>query len=140
MSSDNCETCIPFTPRSPLSVLSTPTPQSRPETPVYTPKSLAWVDPVSTPVEEVAQPAAKPTEYDGYKGYSLGNSAAALIVWFIILFVIIAVCLYALKPTMIYKKKKDEIDNGKIILTALVLALLIVLFFWLIAACFSKKE
>lgn len=134
MSSDNCETCIPFSPRSPLSVLSPEMITSKPE--IVSDVQIKSVTAVETPV---VAPAPVKTD-DTYKGYSLAGSATALIVWFIILFVVIAVCLYALKPTMVYKKKEKEIDNGKIILTALVLALLIVLFIWIIGACLARKQ
>lgn len=135
MSLDDCETCIPFSPRSPLSVLSPEVITTKPE--IVSEVKIKTVTATETPVV-ISEPVK--TDDDTYKGYSLAGSATALIVWFIILFVVIAVCLYALKPTMVYKKKEKEIDNGKIILTALVLALLIVLFIWIIGACLARKQ
>lgn len=65
--------------------------------------------------------------YDGYKGYTIDNSVAALIVWFFIIFVAATLVLYAFEPSMLLKRGSRQLDNGKVVLTAFVFSLFVVL-------------
>jgi hypothetical protein len=83
--------------------------------------------------------AEMPTEYEGYKGYAMSNSVGALIVWFLVIFVVVILALYSLKPTFCLKKSTIEVDNGKVIISAFVIALLVVLLIWLVQALVRRK-
>lgn len=79
------------------------------------------------------------TEYTGYQGYAMNNSVAYLIVWFLVIFVVTILALYSLRPTFVLKKHKDKVDNGKVIISSFIIAVLIVLLIWLIQAISGRK-
>ena len=136
--------CLSYSPRSPLSSLSTPDDllhsKGNPD--------CGEPNPCDSPVEACDKPAAKPqpvpaqskAEYAGYGGYKMKNSAGTLIVWFIIIFVVAAIALYALKPTFVLKKDCLDVDNGKVLLSAFIIALFIVLLIWIIMALVSRGQ
>jgi hypothetical protein len=83
---------------------------------------------------------AKPVEYDGYKGYKMKNNVGALVVWFIVIFVVVTLALYALKPTFILKKDCLEVDNSKALLSAFIISLFFILLVWIIMAIANRGK
>jgi len=111
---------------------TTPTPACAP-TPTPTPAPAPLCGLGTTPAGKPGPDVSPGTEYTGYQGYSMGNSVAGLIVWFLVIFVVVILALYALKPTFINKKHCHEVDNGKAILSACAIALFIVLLIFVVA-------
>ena len=67
---------------------------------------------------------------NGY-GWGWGNGWASAFVWFVIIAVIIWFILYSTKPEFVRKKAPDgtvteEVDNGKALIWAIVIAIIIV--------------
>lgn len=101
------------------------------------------------------------------KNYDMTNGVGALIVWFLIIFIITWLVLYSLKPSFVLKdcyhghkgkyhdssssscadgkhgkhgKHHDkELDTGKSILAAAIIALIIIIVIWLIKMIATKK-
>ncbi|MFK5970419.1 MAG: hypothetical protein QM487_09905, partial [Candidatus Marithrix sp.] len=87
-------------------------------------------DPCEKPKED---PCEKPKEDPcgkvmGYKWGWLG----ALILWFIIFTVLFWLLLFSLKPTFVLKNYTKEVDTGKVLLSAVIAALILVIILWLV--------
>lgn len=72
-------------------------------------------------------------------GYGMTSGVGALIVWFIIIFIITWLILYGVKPDIVMNKDTNQVDIGKLILSAVVISLIIIIIIWLIKSFASKK-
>lgn len=72
-------------------------------------------------------------------GYRISEGWASLVLWFIIVAVIAWFVLYSLRPTWVQQRGADglptgQVDAGRVLLAAIVIALIIVLIVWLLRA------
>lgn len=71
--------------------------------------------------------------------YGMAGSVGALIVWFVVVFILAWLVLYALKPSIVMKRGGREVDTGKVLLGAAIIALVVIIITWLIKSCVTKR-
>lgn len=64
--------------------------------------------------------------------------AGMLLLWFIVFVVLFWLIFYSLKPGFISRKDNDEIDTGKVLLAAILAALILIIIIWLIV-CVCRR-
>ena len=96
-------------------------------------------DIVSVPAANSMPYQAGVAEQSQNSSYGMGGGVGALIVWFFIIFVVSWLVLYALKPSFVLKKGTREIDTGKVLLSAAIISLIIIILIWLIKGCTTKR-
>lgn len=74
------------------------------------------------------------------KGYGMTSGVGALIVWFVIIFIITWLILYGVKPDIVMNKDTNQVDIGKLILSAVVISLIIIIIIWLIKSFVGRKN
>lgn len=100
------------------------------------PDPCVKVDPCEKP-----DPCKKPKCVDpcaksmGYGWGWLGS----LILWFIIFTVLFWLVFYSLKPPFVMESGTDQVDTTKVLLAAVVAALILVLIVWLIKVAITNK-
>jgi hypothetical protein len=62
----------------------------------------------------------------------------ALILWFIIFTVLFWLIFYSLKPSFVLQNDSNQIDTSKVLLSALIAALILVIIIWLIKLAVGK--
>lgn len=92
---------------------------------VECPKKVECVKPCPDP----CAPAA------GYGWGWLG----ALILWFIIFTVLFWLIFYSLKPAFVLQSDTNQVDTAKVLLAAVIAALILVIIIWLIKAAVSRR-
>jgi hypothetical protein len=90
--------------------------------------------PPKDPCKKPCDPCAKGTEM-GYGWGWLG----ALILWFIIFTVLFWLIYYSLKPSFVLQTDSNQVDTGKVLLAAVISALILVIIIWLIKAAVSRR-
>lgn len=80
-----------------------------------------------------------------YQQYTKGSDSSAynflyMVVWFIIIVILIWLILVAIKPDFFMKTdqngdKTDEVDHGRILVTAVIIAIIICLLIWFLKSC-----
>jgi hypothetical protein len=90
--------------------------------PVYTKTTSKECDPCEKPKDDPCE------KMMGYKWGWLG----ALILWFIIFTVLFWLLLFSLKPEFVLKNYSKEVDTGKVLLSAVIAALILVIILWLV--------
>ena len=63
----------------------------------------------------------------------------ALILWFIIFTVLFWLIFYSLKPTFVLQTDSNQVDTAKVLLAAVIAALILVIIIWLIKAAVSRR-
>lgn len=63
----------------------------------------------------------------------------ALILWFIIFTVLFWLIYYSLKPTFVLQTDSNQVDTAKVLLAAVISALILVIIIWLIKAAVSRR-
>ena len=86
------------------------------------------------PKEKCEKPCAKGREM-GYGWGWLG----ALILWFIIFTVLFWLIYYSLKPSFVLQTDSNQVDTAKVLLAAVISALILVIIIWLIKAAVSRR-
>jgi hypothetical protein len=113
-----------------------PTPKCAPACPP-TPKCA----PACPPTPKCA-PACPPTECNiktmGEKPYEW-SWLGALILWFIIFTVLFWLIFYSLKPNFVLQTNSTIVDTSKVLLSAIISALILVIIIWLIKTAVSRK-
>lgn len=74
-------------------------------------------------------------ESDGcgdYTNYNVSNGAGALIIWFLVLFIIILIAIYALRPSSMLRGYCNELETWKVLLASFVIALFIIIIVYMI--------
>ena len=74
------------------------------------------------------------------KGYGMTSGVGALIIWFIVIFIIVWLLLYGIKPNMVMNTTTGEIDIGKLLLWTFVISLFLIIIIWLIKSFVSNKK
>lgn len=92
-------------------------------------------DPCAT-VEK--DPCAKTKSLDYGWGYGWGW-LGVLILWFIIFTVLFWLIYYSLKPSFVLQSNSDQVDTGKVLLAAVISALILVVVIWLIKIAIRRK-
>jgi len=64
----------------------------------------------------------------------------ALILWFIIFTVLFWLIYYSLKPAFVLQTNSNQVDTAKVLLAAVISALILVIIIWLIKAAVSRKR
>lgn len=103
----------------------------------HCPPKPSCEDPCPPPVPECEKPKPDPCEKPKdpcCNSGSAGGGVAALLVWFFIIFIVIWLVLFAIKPECLCTGKKNELDTGKTVLAAFVIALVIIIIIWVIKA------
>ena len=72
--------------------------------------------------------------------YSSSSGAGVALVCFLILFVVLVITIYTMKPSFALKRGTNKVDNGKAVLTAFIAALLVVILVWAIASIGSRSR
>lgn len=73
--------------------------------------------------------------------HSMGTNVAnwgwfgGLVLWFIVFSVLFWLIYYSLKPAFVLKRDSTEVDTAKVLLAAVVSALVLVIIVWLVRAC-----
>ncbi len=73
------------------------------------------------------------------KGYGMTSGVGALIIWFILIFIVTWLLLYGIKPDIVKNKDTGEVDMGKLLLATFVITLIIIIIIWLIKSLVNKK-
>ena len=85
------------------------------------------------PCDPCAVPVACSTGYGwGWLG--------ALILWFIVFTVLFWLIFYSLKPSFVLQTDSNQVDTSKVLLAAVIAALILVAVIWLIKAVISRKR
>jgi len=64
-----------------------------------------------------------------------------IVLWFIVLAVLFWIILYSFAPGIVMRCGTQEVDNGKVLLCAVIAALIIVVIFWIIKMiCMHSKK
>jgi outer membrane biosynthesis protein TonB len=90
--------------------------------------------PVECPPKKCEDPCA-PVTTTGYGWGWLG----ALILWFIIFTVLFWLIFYSLKPSFVLQTDSNQVDTAKVLLAAVIAALILVIVIWLIKAAVSRR-
>ena len=107
----------------------TPTPKcEKPCTP--TTKCELECIPVSCYQEQKCNISEKPYEW---------SWLGALILWFIIFTVLFWLIFYSLKPNFVLQTNSTTVDTSKVLLSAIISALILVIIIWLIKTAVSRK-
>lgn len=85
--------------------------------------------------EECKPPCADPCASTGYGWGWLG----ALILWFIIFTVLFWLIYYSLKPSFVLQTDSNQVDTAKVLLAAVISALILVIIIWIIKAAVSRR-
>jgi uncharacterized low-complexity protein len=75
-------------------------------------------------------------------GYDLGYGwgwLGALIIWFIIFTVLFWLIYYSLKPSFVLSNDSNQVDTAKVLLSAVISALILVIIIWLIKIAINRK-
>lgn len=84
-------------------------------------------------------PCADPCAGGGYgMGYGWGW-LGALILWFIIFTVLFWLIFYSLKPSFVLQSDSNQVDTAKVLLAAVIAALILVIIIWLIKAAVTRR-
>jgi hypothetical protein len=84
------------------------------------------------PVSPCDDPCAKKAGYGwGWLG--------ALVLWFIIFTVIFWLIFYSLKPSFVLQSGSNQVDTAKVLLAAVIAALILVVIIWLIKAAIGRR-
>ena len=98
-------------------------------------------EPACPPTPKCA-PACPPTECNiktmGEKPYEW-SWLGALILWFIIFTVLFWLIFYSLKPNFVLQTNSTTVDTSKVLLSAIISALILVIIIWLIKTAVSRK-
>jgi len=76
---------------------------------------------------------------------TLGNKTyewswlGALILWFIIFTVLFWLIFYSLKPNFVLQTNSTQVDTSKVLLSAIISSLILVIIIWLIKTAVSRK-
>lgn len=84
---------------------------------------------------ECKKPCETPCSSSGYGWGWLG----ALILWFIIFTVLFWLIYYSLKPSFVLQTDSNQVDTAKVLLAAVISALILVIIIWLIKAAISRR-
>ena len=63
----------------------------------------------------------------------------ALILWFIIITVLFWLIYYSLKPSFVLQTDSNQVDTAKVLLAAVISALILVIIIWLIKAALTRN-
>jgi hypothetical protein len=63
----------------------------------------------------------------------------ALILWFIIFTVLFWLIFYSLKPSFVLQTDSNQVDTAKVLLSAVIAAIILVFIIWLIKAVISRR-
>jgi hypothetical protein len=75
-------------------------------------------------------------------GYELGYGwgwLGALILWFIIFTVIFWLIYFSLKPTFVFSNDSNQVDTAKVLLSAVISSIILVIIIWLIKLAVTRK-
>lgn len=89
-------------------------------------------------VVECPKPCPKPCDPCASTGYGWGW-LGALILWFIIFTVLFWLIFYSLKPSFVLQSDSNQVDTAKVLLAAVIAALILVIIIWLIKAAVSRR-
>jgi cell division protein FtsX len=62
-----------------------------------------------------------------------------LILWFIIFIVLFWLIFYSLKPAFVLQSDSNQVDTAKVLLAAVIAALILVIAVWLIKVAISRR-
>lgn len=100
--------------------------------------STAGCRPKCAPKPDCRDPCKDPCR----RGYDMGYGwgwLGALILWFIIFTVLFWLIYYSLKPSFVLQTDSNQVDTAKVLLAAVISALLLVILIWLIKAAVSRR-
>lgn len=80
----------------------------------------------------------KPCDPCAPAGYGWGW-LGALILWFIIFTVLFWLIFYSLKPSFVLQADSNQVDTAKVLLAAVIAALILVIIIWLIKAAVTRR-
>ena len=92
------------------------------------------------PKVEIVKPCPDPC--DNARGYGMNYGwgwLGALILWFIIFTVLFWLIFYSLKPAFVLQRDSNQVDTSKVLLAAVIAALIMVVIIWLIKAAVSRR-
>jgi len=75
-------------------------------------------------------------------GYDMGYGwgwLGALILWFIVFTVLFWLIFYSLKPAFVLQNDSNQVDTAKVLLAAVIAALILVIIIWLIKAAVARR-
>lgn len=90
---------------------------------------------------ETPNPCATNPCATGYVGkYNMGwGWLGALILWFIIFTVLFWLIYYSLKPSFVLQSGSNQVDTAKVLLAAVISALILVIIIWLIKIAITRR-
>ena len=83
-------------------------------------------------------PCANPCRRGYEMGYGWGW-LGALVLWFIVFTVLFWLIYYSLKPSFVLQSDSNQVDTAKVLLAAVISALILVVLIWLIKAAVSRR-
>ena len=87
------------------------------------------------PVKKCVDPCGN--NYD--MGYGMGwGWLGALVLWFIIFLVLFWLIFYSLKPSFVLQSGTNQVDTAKVLLAAVIAALILIIIVWLIRAAVTR--
>ena len=110
--------------------------EKKPEPHTHCGKSMSCDEPKKSCDDPCDDPCDKSGRYQGSYGRG-GHWFLNLVIWFIIIAVIVWFILVSTKPTWVQKRDDDgvttgEVDQGRALLWAVIIALIIVVVIWLV--------
>lgn len=123
-----------YTSGQPISVLGCDTPDlscAKPD-PCAKAEPCTKTDPCAK--EAVCEPCAKPNQYENSSWAWLGG----LVLWFIIFTVLFWLIFYSLRPSFVLQSDSNQVDTAKVLLAAVIAALILVIVIWLIKVAISR--
>lgn len=82
----------------------------------------------------------KPCDPCATSGYGYGwGWLGALILWFIIFTVLFWLIFYSLKPAFVLQQDSNQVDTSKVLLAAVIAALILVIIIWLIKVAVGRR-
>jgi len=107
--------------------------------PQGTPSGIS-LPPCANPSTSSTDEKSKAASENQMKGYGMTSGVGALIIWFIVIFIIVWLLLYGIKPNMVMNTTTGEIDIGKLLLWTFVISLFLIIIIWLIKSFVSNKK
>lgn len=72
--------------------------------------------------------------------YSSWGWFGALVLWFIVFIVLFWLIFYSLKPSFVLQSGSNQVDTAKVLLAAVISALILIIIVWLIKIAVGRKH
>lgn len=121
---------------APVAPLARPCPGQCPK-PAPAPCPKPCPAPCPKPCPDPCDPCVQ--QRHGYHSWGMGwGGLGALVLWFIIFIVLFWLIFYSLKPSWVLQNGTNQVDTAKVLLSAVIAALILIVIIWLIKLAIDK--